>query len=61
MNGSFWNMAATATIGTFSRDRVECLDHVGAHVELDAPGGEQQALLVCGPPCRIVTSSPYLA
>ena len=34
--GSFWNMAATAMVGMFCSTADEGLDHVAAHVEVDA-------------------------
>ena len=45
MNGSFWKSAATATIGTFCSTVLNAWNHIGAHVEIDASGGQQQAIV----------------
>jgi hypothetical protein len=57
--GSFWNSAATATIGTFSRTKLYEPKESGVILKSSRPAASSCAWFTCGPPCRSVTSSPY--
>ena len=56
--GSFWKMAATATIGMLSRTKLSAMKAFDDRLKSTLPAARRWAWLICGPPWRIVTSRP---